>query len=100
MKDVAVTVPSETLADAILVHLKYAFGKDAEHATLTDWRMALSFAIRDRIVDPWFKSTRATYAAQGKRVYYLSMEFLIGRLLEDATVNLGLMEDVAREGVV
>jgi len=95
MKDVHVPRPGETLSDAILQHLKYSLGKDAAHATTTDWRMALSLAIRDRIVDPWFASTRATYAKQGKRVYYLSMEFLIGRLLEDATVNLGLMDEVA-----
>ena len=56
--------------------------------------MALSFAIRDRIVGPWFASTRRTWAEGRKRVYYLSMEFLIGRMLEDATVNLGLTEAV------
>ncbi|CAM4091858.1 glycogen/starch/alpha-glucan phosphorylase [Palleronia rufa] len=94
MKDARVPLIGETLSDAILQHLKYSFGKDAEHATVTDWRLALSYAIRDRIVDPWFASTRATYAQHGKRVYYLSMEFLIGRLLEDATVNLGLMDEV------
>ena len=82
-----------SLRDAILRHLKYSLGKDETHAEITDWRLALSYAIRDRIVDPWFASTRATYAAQGKRVYYLSMEFLIGRLLEDAVVNLGLLDE-------
>jgi glycogen phosphorylase len=76
------------MQDAILRHLTYTIGKDADHATLHDWRMALSFAVRDRIVDSWFASTRAAYEAGAKRVYYLSMEFLIGRLLGDALVNL------------
>jgi len=76
--------------DAILRHLSYTIGKDAGHATLHDWRMALSFAVRDRIVDSWFASTRTSYEAGAKRVYYLSMEFLIGRLLGDAIVNLRL----------
>lgn len=76
------------MQDAILRHLTYTIGKDADHATLHDWRMALSFAVRDRIVDSWFASTRAAYGAGAKRVYYLSMEFLIGRLLGDALVNL------------
>jgi starch phosphorylase len=44
--------------------------------------------VRDRIVDPWFAATRGPMPGQHKRVYYLSMEFLIGRLLEDAMVNL------------
>ncbi|MGY6632485.1 MAG: glycogen/starch/alpha-glucan phosphorylase [Alkalilacustris sp.] len=76
-----------------LRHLEYSLGKDLPHAHVYDLRMALSLAVRDRIITPWFASTRATYAARGKRVYYLSMEFLIGRLLEDAIVNLGLMDE-------
>ncbi|MGB8623789.1 MAG: glycogen/starch/alpha-glucan phosphorylase [Paracoccaceae bacterium] len=86
--------PAE-MRETILHQLKYSIGKDAEHAQIYDWRMALSLAVRDRIVDPWFAATRTTYAGQHKRVYYLSMEFLIGRLLQDAIVNLGLMEAVA-----
>ncbi|WP_296375142.1 glycogen/starch/alpha-glucan phosphorylase [Yoonia sp.] len=75
-------------------HLKTSLGKDPANASAYDWRVALSLAVRDHVVDPWFDSTRATYAAKGKRVYYLSMEFLIGRLIEDVTTNLGL-EDIA-----
>ncbi|MFN7224888.1 MAG: glycogen/starch/alpha-glucan phosphorylase [Paracoccaceae bacterium] len=82
----------------ILRHLAFTMGKDADHASVYDWRMALSFAIRDQIVEPWFASTRKTWAGDHKRVYYLSMEFLIGRILEDATVNLGLRE-VAEEAM-
>ena len=70
-----------SLRDSILRHLTYSFGKDPEHAILEDWRMALSYAVRDRIVDAWFKATHQTYETGAKRVYYLSMEFLIGRLL-------------------
>ena len=89
---------SQELKNAIEHHLKYSIGKDPRHAELYDWRMALSLAIRDRVVDPWFASTRATYAGQHKRVYYLSMEFLIGRLLEDAVLNLNLTA-AARQAV-
>ncbi len=81
--------------DDVLRHLKFTLAKDADHATSYDWRLALTYAVRDRIVERWFASTRATYEGQEKRVYYLSMEFLIGRLLEDAMVNLGL-HDTAR----
>ena len=81
-----------TLQADVLRHLTSTIGKDAPNASVYDWRMALSFAIRERIVDPWFASTKRTWAEDRKRVYYLSMEFLIGRLLEDACVNLGLRE--------
>ena len=87
--DLSVT-PNLLQAD-ILRHLTFTVGKDAPHASVYDWRMALSHAIRDRIVEPWFASTRRTWAEDRKRVYYLSMEFLIGRILEDATINLGLL---------
>ena len=84
------------LQNDVLRHLTFTLGKDVPNASQYDWRMALSFAIRDRVVEPWFASTRRTWAEDRKRVYYLSMEFLIGRLLEDATVNLGL-RDMAEE---
>ncbi|WP_068110522.1 glycogen/starch/alpha-glucan phosphorylase [Tropicimonas marinistellae] len=83
--------PSE-MKDAILHHLVYTLGKDAATAHVYDWRMALSFAVRDRIVDRWFAATRRTYGSNLKRVYYLSLEFLIGRLLKDAIVNMRLEE--------
>ncbi|MEM1073594.1 MAG: glycogen/starch/alpha-glucan phosphorylase [Pseudomonadota bacterium] len=82
----------EEFKASILRHLKLSLGKDPEHASTYDWRMSLSLSLRDHVVDPWFDSTRKTYEANGKRVYYLSMEFLIGRLIEDVAVNLGLEE--------
>jgi starch phosphorylase len=88
------TMPTQHLRNAVLRHLTYTLAKDAAHAQLYDWRMALTYAIRDEIVDRWFESTRATYDQDAKRVYYLSMEFLIGRLLEDAITNLRLTERV------
>ncbi|WP_268939039.1 glycogen/starch/alpha-glucan phosphorylase [Phaeovulum veldkampii] len=84
----------ETFRSDILRHLTFTMGKDAAHASVYDWRLALSFALRDRIVEPWFAATRQTWDEGRKRVYYLSMEFLIGRILEDAAINLGL-RDVA-----
>jgi len=68
---------ADALEADILRHLTYTLGKDPAHAGLYDWRMALSAALRDRIVGPWFAATRRTWAENRKRVYYLSMEFLI-----------------------
>ncbi|SIP86321.1 starch phosphorylase [Paracoccus thiocyanatus] len=85
--------PKSGIRDAILWHLTYTLGKDPDHAQLFDWRLALSHAVRDRIVDRWMESARATRRAGAKRVYYLSMEFLIGRLLQDNIVNLQLADE-------
>ena len=95
------SLPTVTVDDfraALLRHLKLSLGKDPEHASLYDWRMALALSLRDHVIDPWFDSTRKTYEARGKRVYYLSMEFLIGRLIEDVAVNLGF-EEIAEKAI-
>ena len=82
------------LRRSIEYHLRYSIGKSPAAATLTDWRLAVSRAIRDLVITPWFETTQRVYAEKRKRVYYLSIEFLIGRLLEDAVTNLGLDEKV------
>jgi starch phosphorylase len=81
-----------TLRRAVVAKLTYAVGKDPIVASDRDWFVAVALAVRDRIVERWFPSTRATYARGGKRVYYLSLEFLIGRLLLDSLNNLNLTE--------
>lgn len=84
--------------EAVLSKLVYAVGKDASRASDHDWLLATILALRDGIIDRWIDSTRRTYASGKKRVYYLSLEFLIGRLLFDALGNLGLTE-TAREAL-
>lgn len=93
-----IALTPEILSEAITRHLKLSIGKDPSHASLYDWRMALSLSLRDRVVEPWFASTRKTYEGKHKRVYYLSLEFLIGRLIEDVAINLDV-EGVAREAM-
>ncbi len=82
------------LADEIVERLTYRIGKDAKVAKPHDWLTATILVIRDRVIDRWMASTRKTYAEGGKRVYYLSLEFLIGRLMRDAVSNLGLMDEM------
>lgn len=81
-----------TIRRALVAKLTYAVGKDPIVASNHDWWVATALTVRDRIVDRWFPSTRATYNQRRKRVYYLSLEFLIGRLLTDSLNNLGLTE--------
>ena len=87
---------STALRRSIEYHLRYTAGKSPAAATLTDWRLAVSRTVRDRVVAPWFETTQRVYAEDRKRVYYLSMEFLVGRLLEDAVANLGLDEGLRK----
>jgi len=84
----------EDLKVRILERLVYSVGKDVEHAQPRDWCVALILTIRDKIIDEWMETTRQIYHQKRKRVYYLSMEFLIGRLLSDTIANLGLTDVV------
>ncbi len=88
--------PEEDIDDiksAVLAKLALAVGKDAASATDRDWFVATALAIRDRIIHRWLAADRASGAQGRKRVYYLSLEFLIGRLFAEALCNLGLTED-------
>src|SRR6201991_130206 len=60
-------------------------------ATRHDWYKAAALALRDRIVHRWLSADKQSYDAGRKRVYYLSLEFLIGRLFTDALNNMGLL---------
>ncbi|MFM2342824.1 MAG: hypothetical protein RLZZ592_2477, partial [Pseudomonadota bacterium] len=76
---------------AISTKLMYTVGKDPVSARPEDWLHAVSHAVRDHLVERWMKTTRAQYAQDVKRVYYLSMEFLIGRTFTNAVLALELM---------
>ena len=87
----------------IIDKLKYQVGKSPERANPRDWFMATAFAVRDSVLECWFQSRQRSVDGSAKRVYYLSLEFLIGRLLADTIGNLGLTpvvrEALALEGV-
>src|ERR1700744_2780554 len=76
---------------AILSKLRLAIGKEAGMANRHDWYKAAALALRDRIVHHWLTADKESYDAGRKRVYYLSLEFLIGRLFTDALNNMGLL---------
>src|SRR5215469_12325120 len=78
----------EEFKATVLAKLTLAVGKDAARATDRDWFVATALALRDRIIHRWLTADRLSDAKGRKRVYYLSLEFLIGRLLNDVVGNL------------
>jgi starch phosphorylase len=82
----------EDLKRSILKRLVYSVGKDTDYAVPHDWLVALTLAVRQRLMDRWMATTKRVYDTDVKRVYYLSMEFLIGRLLGDTMLNLGMVD--------
>src|SRR3979490_3425520 len=73
---------------AVLAKLVLAVGKDAGSATDRDWFLAAALAIRDPVLHAWVGPQRARNAKGSKRVFYLSLEFLIGRPSSDARCDL------------
>ena len=78
------------LRDLVVAKLTLSVGRDPIVATDRDWFVATALATRDHVAERWMTSTRENYASHAKRVYYLSLEFLLGRLLQDTLTNLAL----------
>ena len=84
--------------DAVLRHLKSTFARDRVTATRNDWWMATCMAARDQMLERYI-DTQAQHASKNvRRVYYLSLEYLMGRVLTNNLVNLQL-RDVATEAL-
>ncbi len=83
---------AEALRAAVVAKLRYSIGKTPNRASQRDWFVATALTVRDQVVDTWTGSARRARTNKAKRVHYLSLEFLIGRLLFDAAGNLGLIE--------
>ncbi len=79
-------------------HLNYTEGKSLKNATDRDWFEASAHSVRDQLIEQQLKTAEANLGKDPKRLYYLSLEFLIGRTLSNAALNLGL-ESSLREGL-
>ena len=81
-------VDVDSVHRSIAHRLVFSVGKDALTATPRDWFYATAFMTRDRLIERWMETMRSYYVADAKRVYYLSMEFLMGRTLMNGLLNL------------
>jgi starch phosphorylase len=73
--------------------LIYSMGKDPITATHRDWFHTAAYAVRERLIERWMETMRSYYRSDVKRVYYLSMEFLTGRLLSNSLLNMGFYDE-------
>ena len=75
-------------------HLRYTLGVDRYTAHLNDKYYALAMAVRDRIINQWIHTQQTHHNRDAKRVYYLSLEFLMGRALGNNIINMGIEKEV------
>lgn len=81
------------IKENIIHHLMSFQGRDPERSGAQDVYRALAYTMRDLMVQKWIATQKTFYAKEKKRVYYLSLEFLIGRSLGNSMTNLGILED-------
>lgn len=86
----------ETLKRAFRDNLYYLQGKDEYLATKNDLYMALSYTVRDRLIQRWIRTTQTYFNNNVKSVYYLSAEFLLGKQLLHNLINLGLYDKASK----
>jgi starch phosphorylase len=82
----------------IALRLKRSLARDRFSASPHDRFLSVAYAVRDRIVERWIKTQQAYHRHNVKRVYYVSLEFLMGRSLHNNLVNLG-MEETCRKAM-
>lgn len=84
----------ESLKFSYASHLRHTLAKDEFTATAHDKFLSLAYTIRDRLMERWIKTQQTYHQQPCKRVYYLSLEFLMGRTLGNAILNLGLEKEI------
>ncbi|HPO46043.1 MAG TPA: glycogen phosphorylase, partial [Spirochaetota bacterium] len=86
----------ESLKVSFVNHLEFSRGKDEYSATERDLFHSLALTVRDRLIERWIETQQTYYDRDVKRVYYLSMEYLMGRALGNSLINLGLSDNMGR----
>jgi glycogen phosphorylase len=89
-------IDAETLGRSLVSRLTYDLAKDMYSATSRDKFDSIALSVRGILAERWIKTQQKYYDADPKRIYYLSLEFLLGRLLQNYMINLDLPEEYKR----
>lgn len=88
------TTLNETLKESILRHLNLTLARDPDSANQHDWWLAVTYAVRDRLLTRFMRTQRAHNENNTRRMYYLSLEYLMGRLFNNYVYNAGLEDEL------
>ena len=82
------TLDADSIRRSLYNRLVYTIGKDPITATDRDWFHAAAAVVRERMIERWMETMRSYYLEDRKRMYYLSMEFLMGRTMTNSMLNI------------
>lgn len=88
------TFDKETLKESIIDNMKNLYRKTIDEATPQQVYQAVAYAVKDVIIDQWIATHKAYDENDAKIVYYLSMEFLMGRALGNNMINIGAQKEI------
>ncbi|MFC1667947.1 glycogen/starch/alpha-glucan phosphorylase, partial [Chlamydiota bacterium] len=91
-KDAHTGMDLNSLRTSFMLNLNYSLAKDKYSATSYDRFFALAMAVRDRLIQRWIKTQQTYHTNDVKRVYYLSLEFMMGRALGNNIISMGIEE--------
>jgi starch phosphorylase len=83
----------EQIKNKFMEHRKFSLAKDEYTATSHDNFLSCALTVRDMLIDKWIKTQQTYYNVNSKRIYYLSLEYLMGRTLGNSLINLGCYEE-------
>jgi len=87
-------ISKEAFVKSFNQHLRRSLARDQYEAADYEKFLAIAYTIRDRLIDRWIKTQQTYYKQNVKRVYYLSLEFLMGRSLGNAALNIDMEKEV------
>ncbi|MCL2481449.1 MAG: glycogen/starch/alpha-glucan phosphorylase, partial [Spirochaetaceae bacterium] len=89
-------IESENIKAGLEEHLRYSLARDPEAAGKYDYYYALIYTIRDRLIEKWINTKKAQKTDTGKKLYYFSIEYLMGRVSTNNVINLGLDKELVK----
>ncbi|MBT4290395.1 MAG: glycogen/starch/alpha-glucan phosphorylase [Deltaproteobacteria bacterium] len=87
-------IVTDQLRALFLEHMKKTVAHDFENSSRLDKYRSLAHTVRDKIIEKWLKSQEIFYDTNPKRVYYFSLEFLMGRTMVNALINLDISKEM------
>src|SRR5215471_12230524 len=88
---------AESIRKGLLTHLEFTLAELPKQVD-SEWEpyVSLALTVRDRLIERWSRTQAAYYANDAKRLYYMSLEFLMGRALANSLMNLGIGDETAK----